>query len=362
MKVSTYLRPSTEGKSNVYLDYYVNSTRQRKKTGLFVYDKSKTRLEKDHNKETNQMIEAMKAELTLKIQRNEVGFDEPKKAHNDFVKYYKYLLDKRERSGTNYSGWKSAYKHLCNYSPNGLHFNQLNSDYLEDLKLYLTDEVKLKGTSAQRYFDLIKHAVHEAFRDRLIIKDYADKVKSPKREEPIKNYLSDAELTMLAKTECSNPVLKRAFLFSCLTGMSFADVLILHWTHITTDVNGDWQIVFHRKKTKGLQYHPISKEALSILGDIQKTDTRIFAGLRYHGWNNSILKQWVYLSGIKKNITFHCARHTYATLLLSKGADLTVVQELLGHKDIKTTRIYAKVIDKNKRAASNLLSINGLIG
>ncbi len=361
MKVSTYLRPSAEGRSSIYFDYYVNGTRKRKKSGLFLYTIAKTRLEKDHNKETNQMIETMKAELTLKIQRNEIGYDEPKKKHTDFVKYFKTLLDKREKTGINYSGWKCAYKHLREFSPNGLHFNQLNVDYLEDLKMYLTDDLKLKGTSAQRYFDLIKHGVHDAFRDRLINKDYAVEVKSPKKEEPIKSYLTDSELKLLAKTECNNPVIKKAFLFSCLTGMSFADVLMLHWNHLTQDDNGDWQIVFHRKKTKGLQYHPISKEALNILGEIEKSDSKIFRGLRYNGWNNSILKQWVYLAGIKKNITFHCARHTYATLLLSKGATLPVVQELLGHKDIKTTRIYAKVIDEHKRAASNLLSINGLI-
>lgn len=357
MKVNTYLRPSTEGKSNIYLDYYINGTRQRKKSGLFLYDKSKTRLEKDHNKETNEMIETMKAELTLKIQRNEIGFHTSKKKEINFVKYFKNIVDKREVLGTNYDGWRSAYKQLLEFSPNGLHFNELNRDYLENLKHFLTVDKKLKGTSAQRYFNLIKHAVHEAFRDRLIDIDYAHNMKSPTREEPIKQYLTDNELILLTKTECKNNELKKAFLFSCLTGMAYADIMKIHWNNLTKDNDGKWQIVFHRKKTKGLQYHQISDESIEILGEIQNSEERVFKNLNYNSWMNTMLRQWVFFAGIKKEITFHCARHTYATLLLNKGVSLAVVQELMGHQDIKTTRSYAKVMDSNKRLASDLISL-----
>lgn len=356
MKVNTYLRPSTEGKSNIYLDYYINGTRQRKKSGLFLYDKSKTRLEKDHNKETNEMIETMKAELTLKIQRNEIGFQTSKKKELNFVQYFKNIVDKREVLGTNYDGWRSTYKHLIEFSPNGLHFNELNVDYLEKLKHFLVVERKLKGTSARRYFNLIKHAVHDAFRDRIIYTDYAYQVESPKANEPIKEYLTHDELILLTKTECKNHELKIAFLFSCLTGMSFGDVLKIHWNNFTKDNDDKWQIVFHRKKTKGLQYHQISDESIEILGEFQNSEEKVF-NLKYSSWMNLRLKQWVFFAGIKKEITFHCARHTYATLLLNKGASISVVQELMGHRDIKTTIGYAKVMSSSKRFASDMITL-----
>lgn len=357
MNVSTYLRPTKDGKSNIYLDYYVNGIRNRKKTGLFLYDKPKTRIEKEHNKENSFMVESMKAELILKIQRNEIGFESPKKREVDFIKYVKRIVDDRERRETNYDGWRSAYKHLLNFSPNGLLFNNLNSDYLEDFKHYLLKDLNLKGTSAQRYFNLIKHAVHDAFRDRLIKYDYAYNVESPKREEPIKQYLTDEELTLLSNAECKNPILKKAFLFSCLTGMAYADIMKIHWNNFSKDNEGNWQIVFHRKKTKGLQYHQISDEAIELLGNIQKNDEKVFKGLRYNSWMNVVLRDWVYSAGIKKIITFHCARHTYATVLLNRGVSLSVVQELMGHQDIKTTRGYAKVMDSNKRLASNMITL-----
>ena len=68
-----------------------------------------------------------------------------------------------------------------------------------------------------------------------------------------------------------------------------------------------------------------------------------------------VLKQWAETAGIKKNVTFHVGRHTYATLLLYYGADLYTVSKLLGHTDIKTTQIYAKVMDETKRKAVNLI-------
>jgi site-specific recombinase XerD len=67
------------------------------------------------------------------------------------------------------------------------------------------------------------------------------------------------------------------------------------------------------------------------------------------------LHRWAKAAGIKKNVTFHVARHTYATLLLYYGADLYTVSKLLGHKNVKTTQIYAKVMDGTKRKAVNLI-------
>jgi len=161
----------------------------------------------------------------------------------------------------------------------------------------------------------------------------------------------------LYNSECKSPILKKAFLFSCLTGMAYADIMKIHWNNLSKDNDGKWQIIFHRKKTKGLQYHQISEEAIELLGEIQKNDEKVFKSLRYNSWMNVILRDWVYGAGIKKVITFHCARHTYATILLNKGVSLSVVQELLGHQDIKTTRGYAKVMDSNKRTASEMITL-----
>lgn len=77
--------------------------------------------------------------------------------------------------------------------------------------------------------------------------------------------------------------------------------------------------------------------------------------LNYGSAINTELLRWCMKAGITKHITFHCARHTAATLLLEAGADLYTVMKILGHKDIRTTQIYAKIVDKKLKEVSNLL-------
>ena len=102
---------------------------------------------------------------------------------------------------------------------------------------------------------------------------------------------------------------------------------------------------------------PISEQAFELLGERTIPDERVFVGLKYSAWHNLKLQQWVMKAGISKTITFHCARHTYATLQLTLGTDIYTVSKLLGHKDLKTTQIYAKIIDERKKEAANKIKI-----
>ena len=95
-----------------------------------------------------------------------------------------------------------------------------------------------------------------------------------------------------------------------------------------------------------------------MLGEEQEQTERVFKGLKYSAWHNVKLAQWVLRAGITKNITFHCARHTYATLQLTMGTDIYTVSKLLGHRELKTTQIYAKVIDNKKKEAANKIQLD----
>jgi site-specific recombinase XerD len=111
-----------------------------------------------------------------------------------------------------------------------------------------------------------------------------------------------------------------------------------------------------QQKTKGLIELPLNPESIKYLGEKKSDDTLVFEGFdKIRKKYNKILAKWVEDAGIKKKITFHCLRHTNATLLLNKGADLYTVCKLLGHSDILITQIYAKVLDESKRKAVNLL-------
>jgi site-specific recombinase XerD len=120
-------------------------------------------------------------------------------------------------------------------------------------------------------------------------------------------------------------------------------------------------ISYVQKKTKKQEYLPVSKEALKYLPARTGAEyPDLVFKFPSGGYVNQQLKQWVFTAGINKKITFHVARHTNATLLLSLEVPIETVSKILGHSDIKTTQIYAKVIDRSKREAVNKL--DGLTG
>ncbi|MDO5655446.1 MAG: site-specific integrase [Flavobacteriaceae bacterium] len=355
MKISSFLRPLKDGKSRIWFDYYVNGKRHRQKTDLVLFDNPKNQQEREYNKEIKKLENVVKYELNLQIQNNKFGIKKPKHKIDDFIDYFEFLTKKRESSGENYSTWKSALKHLNEFAPNGIKFIDLDEDWLNDFKCFLIDIQQLKTSSSANYFNVVLHGVHKAFKDRMIDVDYADDVKAPKVKHAIREYLTEEEITKLENTECKNPLLKKAFLFSCKTGMAYADVKNLKWKNIKKDLEGNYTIPFHRQKTDELQYLPIVKDAIKFLRETENPDEEIFKDLNYNSWMNTILREWVFMADIKKAITFHCARHSFATIMLHKGVSIVHLSKLLNHKDIKTTMIYAKVINIDLRNAVNLL-------
>jgi integrase len=170
-------------------------------------------------------------------------------------------------------------------------------------------------------------------------------VKGAKPEETQREVLTLEEVQKLFDTECEDPEIKRAFLFSCLTGLRWSDIEKLKWSELQENF-----IRYRQKKTKAVESLPINDQALQLLGEREGDDERVFS-IVYNVWNNHKLKQWVLRAGITKKITFHNARHTYATLMLSNGTDIFVVSKLLGHAYVKTTQVYTKVVPEARVAA-----------
>ena len=115
------------------------------------------------------------------------------------------------------------------------------------------------------------------------------------------------------------------------------------------------RIIFRQKKTDGLEYLYISDQARQLLGIRSAQKERVFRGLKYGvGYNMEILR-WCMRAGVNKHITFHCARHTNAVLMLENGADIYTVSKRLGHREIRTTEIYTRIIDEKMRQAADLI-------
>jgi integrase len=161
----------------------------------------------------------------------------------------------------------------------------------------------------------------------------------------------------LKNTECFNDKIKQAFLFSCYTGLRLSDVKDLTWGKLQKDNNGGLFINYIQKKTKKQQYLPIPQKAVEFLPDkASAKDTDTVFDLPSGNYINIQLKQWAFLAKITKNLSFHVARHSYATILLSLGAGIETISKNLGHSEIKTTQShYAAIENKLQRASVNLL-------
>ncbi len=373
MKVHIRKRKNSAGdKLNLSLEMYKGYTinangtttanRLTTKLDYYLYVNPKTPQQKTHNKEVEQKVEIIRAEKEKELINNKYGFKSSQKNKANFIQYFEQLTKNRKESIGNHGNWDSTLKHLIKYSGAHVSFEGIDLAYCEGFKDYLLNKARTKSeeslssSSISSYFNKLRAALNQAVDDGIILVNPCLKVSMPKVIEAEREFLTLEEVQALFKAECRYDVLKRAFLFSCLTGLRWSDVQKLEWSQLQNE-EGNWKINFHQQKTKGLQYHYISEQAKELLSERKKDveNNRIFIGLKYSSYMNVALAQWCLRAQITKHITFHCARHTYATLQLNLGTDLYTVSKLLGHREVRTTQIYAKVIDKKKIEAVNII-------
>lgn len=185
-----------------------------------------------------------------------------------------------------------------------------------------------------------------------------NKVASIKEIETRREFLTIEELNQLVKTPFKNDILKRVTLFSALTGLRFANIKELKWDNLEHIQDQGYILKFRSKKSARNETLPISDQAVRLLGKTKEPEKNIFEGLIYSDYQNKQFKNWIKEAGITKKITFHCLRHTYATLQLLNKTDLYTVSKMLGHKNIKTTQIYAKIVDETKRETTNKIKLD----
>lgn len=243
-------------------------------------------------------------------------------------------------------------------------FGSIDLALIEDYKDYLLNAPKGGGKSgiisantASTYFPIFKAGLRQAFIDSYLTIDLGAKVKNISFEESQREYLTLDELNQLANTPCESDILKRAALFSALTGLRHCDIKQLKWLNIMKD-GEHYRILFTQQKTKVAEYMPIPDQAYQLCGERGDLDHLVFEGLQDPSWINRPVKKWIEASGITKHITFHCFRHTYATLQLTSDTDIYTVSKMLGHKKVTTTQIYAKIVDEKKEVTANAIQIN----
>jgi integrase len=377
IKVKLREKKISGNRQSLYLDFYpaiphpeTGEPTRREFLGLYVFAKSKSPFDKQHNKETLQLAEQIRQKRENHLNKPEIytGYEKEQlkikeQGEQNFVAYFKSLADKRKAS--NYDNWVSAYNYLETFTKGNLKFADLNEKFFNEFKEYLlttkskkSSKTTLAQNSAVSYFNKVKATLKQAYKDGYLTTDLNGKIEPIKQTETRRNFLTIEELNSLVKAECNNPLLKRAALFSALTGLRFSDIKNLVWGNIEYINNEGYILKITTQKTKSVENIPISEQAYSLLGEPNQPTDSVFEGLNYSAYQNKRLYQWIGAAGITKDITFHCFRHTFATLQLSKGTQITTLQKMLTHKDLKTTMIYAKVLDRTKREAADKIQLD----
>lgn len=381
-KVSLRQKKISKGRKSLYLDFYppiphpeTGAPTRREFLGLYIYEKAKTPIYKKHNTETLKIGESIRQKRENFLNKPEIYNQYEKEqlrlkklGEICFVEYFTKLANKRKAS--NHDNWISALKYLEAFTNGSLKFANLNQKFLEDFKEHLlttksnkSNKTTLSQNSAVSYFNKVKATLKQAYKDGILQFDLNIKVSPIKPDETRREYLTLEELNSLAKTDCNNSLLKRAALFSALTGLRFSDIQKMTWSELEYMSEQGYFLNFNQKKTKSVEILPISEQAYSFtLGNQEPKempqDKCVFEGLKYSVYHNKHLFQWIGAAGITKDITFHCFRHTFATLQLFNGTDIYTVSKMLGHKDLKTTQIYAKIVDATKRTAANKIQLD----
>ena len=367
------------GCQSIYLDYYSNGKRQYDFLKLYLVPE-KSPIDKTQNAEILKLANNIKSTKILEMQSMAHGFKlvniKQKMRLTDYLQAM--AADSKQASGNTTKRKHQVYniliKRLIEYAGEQTTFKQVTKEFCSGFIEYLNtasnrvyrpgfSETFTSGLLAENtkynYIKTLNVALNKAVREGILQNNplaMLPRHERPKRQLDNREYLTIDEVRQLVNTPCRKSIVKNAFLFSCFCALSYAEVTSLTWGQIRTDNDGLKVIRYTREKTKKPEYLQLSDEALKFLPDSagKTAKDRVFP-LSNNGYTNETLKSWILAAGITKRITFHVGRHTNATLLLSLGVPIETVSKLLGHADIQTTQIYAKVIDKNKRDAVSKL-------
>ncbi len=365
-KVKLRQKAISGGRRTIFLDIYppvphpdTGKLTRKHYLKIFVYSSPKTELERFHNRETLELAEYERALRQLDVQNFRFSFLSQRMLKGNFVEFFEKEKLKRTNN-SNSENWRMAIVYFKDFAGEKVLFPQLNETFCEEYADYLLAapalgraKRKIATNTAVSYFAKFKATLKQAFKKGYLATNLGEIIDSITPKDTHREFLFLDELQALAETPCESDVVKRAGLFSALTGLRFSDCNTLEWSEIRGS-SGNYYIQFSIDKTEKAEFHPISNQAFELLGKWDQG--KIFKGLRY-SLVDKLLPKWLKTAGISKHITFHCFRHTFATLQLLYGTDIVTVSKLLGHKDIKTTMIYVKIVDKLKREASHRIKL-----
>ncbi|MDL2228302.1 site-specific integrase [Bacteroidales bacterium OttesenSCG-928-K03] len=304
-----------------------------------------------HNMQRQEQVtaEKLKSEFLGHSEKHETLLNLFQK-HNDDVK----LLVGISKSRATYLKYEVTRKHLSNfikskYNMTDIALRSINNMFITDFETYLMTTGKCCHNTTVKFIQFFKRIIIIARNNGLIQHDPFANYKC-KLEKVDRGYLTQEEIEIIMSKHFSIKRLEQVrdiFIFSCFTGLSYIDVKNLRVRHIRTSFDGNLWIMTKRQKTNVCSNIPLLDVPKQILKKYEGTlPNEMILPISSNQKMNAYLKEIADVCGIDKNLTFHLARHTFATTVtLAKGVPIETVSKMLGHTNLKTTQIYARITD-----------------
>ena len=361
-----------KGKLSLYLDFYpaiihpkTGKPTRREFLKLKIFENPKNEIEREHNSTQIQLAEQIRAKRLMDIRNKEYGLKEHMDLDINFYNFFASIVEEYYNNGSkgNYHSWKSSLDYWEKYIGKSLNSKQLLPYHVEKYREFLlsakvlrNEKRELSRNTASTYYKNFINVLKRAYKRKLLASNLAEDAVYIKEEETYREYLTEEELQKLSKATCTFSSLKRMAFFSVMTGLRFSDINNLQWKNVFQDRSQGYYIKLKEQKTGNIQNHFIPDNAYSLLVKEGTKEGKVFQNIKYSQITRP-LKAWLDAAGIDKKISFHNFRHTYATLQLSKGTDIYTLSKMLGHKNVTTTQIYGKVMDRQKIEASKKLNL-----
>ena len=240
-----------------------------------------------------------------------------------------------------------------NYKKEDCYLDEVTNQFIEDFEFFLKTVRRCCHNTTSKYLMNFKKIVRIALAKGWMKKDPFAQIRF--HLDPVeREFLEKQELKAMLNKAISIPRLAQVrdiFCFCCLTGLAFTDVQQLKEEHLVADIHGKIWIRKARQKTKNMCNIPLLDEAQKIIDRYREhpycQTHGVLLPVCSNQKMNSYLKELADICGIRKNLSTHCARHTFATLTLASGATIDNVAKMLGHANVNMTRRYAKVLDSS---------------
>ena len=361
------MKELANGSKSLYLDIYRDGKRSYEYLKMYIIPETDDNARRQ-NAATMTAANTIKSRRIIELTNGEAGI---KRADNketvlllDWLNTY--MENQQKRGKKDGHQIKVAIQILKDYAGERVTMEQVDKAFCQGYIDYLLTEYRPQGKpvsrfTAQNYYRVLNGALNAAVRADVIKLNPFTKIGNSdkiRRPESKREYMTIEELRALIATPMKNEAVKQAYLFSCFCGLRISDIIGLKWGNVYVD-NGQYRLEVVMQKTKEPIYLPLSPEALRWMPERgEKTAEDAVFDLPSVTHVNILLKPWAKAAGIDKRFSFHTARHTFATMMLTLGADLYTTSKLLGHTDVKMTQVYAKVVNRKKDEAVNL--VNGL--